>query len=68
MCKCACVKEKERKKGRGNKETVRTATDGLMFVADEKETLKKEGRDHTDKGQGWEERGVGSKREEEVEL
>lgn len=38
------MKEKERKKGRGNKETVRTATDGLMFVADEKETLKKVGK------------------------
>lgn len=49
VCMCACVKEKERKKDSGNKETVRTATDGLMFVA---ETLKKEGRDHTDKGQG----------------
>lgn len=27
-----------------NKEVVRTATDGLMFQADEKETLKKEGK------------------------
>lgn len=69
MCVQVCVCEREREeKNRGNKEMVRTATDGLMFVADEKETLKKEGRDHTDKRKGWEERGGGSKRAEEVEL
>lgn len=43
----------EVKEGAGDRETkevVRIATDGLMFLADEKQTLKKKRKDHTDEG------------------
>lgn len=57
------------KGGRGrereNKERARTATDGPVLPADEKETLRKKGKDHTDDGRRRSKKSGRSRKESE---